>query len=233
MDTTLPASAVGRARSDALAPLTGVFAVVLFVAGAIVHDVIGDVPDADAPASQFARYYQEEDGSIWWASVLISIGMAFFLWFVCTLRAALHAVEGGVGRLASTAQAGGVATAALILAGFGTQVSAAILVADRNPALDPEVAVAFWWIGDGMVVGAFCTLAVLLAASGFVFLRTGALAPRWFGWVTLVVALILLVPWINWLAFFAAGLWTAVTSVLLWRAANGANAPGPVAPHTA
>src|SRR5262245_31181692 len=97
MDTTLAAPAVRRARSDALAPLTGVVAVVLFLAGVFVHDVIGDTPDGNDPATQFARYYQEEDGSIWWASLLIFIALAVFLWFVATLRAELYELEGGVG----------------------------------------------------------------------------------------------------------------------------------------
>jgi hypothetical protein len=220
MDTGLTAPAVRRARSETLAPLTGVLAVALFVVGALVHDVIGDPPDGDAPASEFSSYYQEEDGSIWGASVLISLGIVFFLWFAGTLRAALHGVEGGVGRLASTAFAGAVATATLILAGFGTQVSAAILVSDRDAPIDPEVAVAFWWVGDGMIVGAFYATAVLLAASGFVFLRTRDLAPRWFGWVTLALALVLLVPFVNWIGFFAFAAWVVVASLLLWRSAE-------------
>lgn len=217
MDTTLAAPTIPRARSDALAPLTGVIAVVLFLVGALVHDVIGDTPDGDAPAAQFARYYQEEDGSIWAASILIFIGLAFFLWFVGTLRATLHEVEGGIGRLATTAQAGGVAAATLIFAGFGTQVSAAILVSDRDLPIDPEVAVGFWWVGDGLIVGAFYATAVLLAASGLVFLRSGVLVPRWLGWATLALAVLLLLPWINWIGFFVFAAWVVLVSILLWR----------------
>jgi hypothetical protein len=221
MNTTL---ATRSSRSERLAALTGAAAVALFLAGAFVHDVIGDTPGSNAPADQFASYYQEEDGSIWGASILISIGLVFFLWFVSTLRAVLHELEGGVGRLASTAHAGGIATAVLILAGFGTQVSAAILVSDRDAPLDPDVAVAFWWIGDGMIVSAFYATAVLLAATGFVLLRTSSFAPRWFSWVTLALALILLVPWINWIAFFVFALWVVVTSVLLWRSTEQTDA---------
>jgi len=191
--------------------------VLLFLVGAFIHDVIGDTPDGDAPAAEFARYYQEEDGSIWFASICIFIALALFLWFVGTLRATLHEVEGGVGRLATTAQAGGVATAVLIFAGFGTQVSAAILVSDRDVPIDPEVAVGFWWVGDGIVVGAFYAAAVLLAASALVFLRSRALVPRWFAWVSLALAILLLLPWINWFGFLGFAIWTLITSVLLWR----------------
>jgi hypothetical protein len=220
MDTTLAAPSVRPARSDALAPLTGVVAVLLFLLGVLVHDVIGDVPDGDAPAAQFAAYYQEEDGSIWWASLLVFIGLAFFLWFVGTLRAALHEVEGGVGRLASIAHAGGVAAAVLIFAGFGTQVSAAILVSDRDAPIDPEVAVGFWWVGDGMIVAAFYASAVLVVAAGFLFLRSRTLVPRWLGWVSLALGLLLVLPWVNWIGFFVFALWVVAVSILLWRSAS-------------
>ena len=214
MDATV--SSTGRRSGlDGLSPLAGAAAVVLFLLGALVHDVIGDTPGSDAPAQEFATYYQEEDGSIWGASVLIFVGLALFLWFVGTLRAALQSIEGGVGRLAATAQAGGVATAVLIFAGFGTQVSAAILVSEREPSIDPEVAVGFWFVGDGIIVGSFYAAAVLLAASGLLFLRSRALVPRWFAWVTVVIALLLLVPWINWIAFFAFAIWVILASVFL------------------
>jgi hypothetical protein len=217
MDATVTAEMRETSSADTLGRLSGVVAVALFLAGALVHDVIGDPPDADAPATAFATYYQEEDGSIWFASILISIGLAFFLWFVSTLRGVLHAAEGGVGRLAATAHAGGIATATLIFAGFGTQVSAAILVSDRDAPLDPDVAVGFWWIGDGMIVSAFYATAVLMAASGLVFLRHRGLVPRWLAWATVVLGLILLVPWINWIAFFGFAIWVVVTSFFLWR----------------
>jgi hypothetical protein len=204
--------------------LTGIAAVLLFVAAFIVHDVVGDTPDADAPASTFASYYEEHDGNIWLSSILISLAAFFLFWFIGVVRAVVHAAEGGVGRLAATAHAGGIATAVLILASFGTQVSGAILVSERDVGLAPDSAVAYWFIGDGLFLAAFYGAAVLLAATGLAALRTGAL-PRWLGWVSLVIALVLLVPWINWAAFiFAFPLWVIVVSVLLWQAAG--RAPG-------
>ncbi len=218
------APAVPARRWEALAPLTGIAAVLLFVAAFIVHDVIGDTPDADAPASAFARYYEEHDGNIWLSSILISLAVFFLFWFIGVLRAVLSAAEGGVGRLAATAHSGGVAMAVLILASFGTQVSGAILVSERDAGLAPDSAVAYWFIGDGLFVAAFYGAAVLVAATGVAALRTGAL-PRWLGWASLVIALVLLVPWINWAAFiFLLPLWIIAVSVLLWQAASRAPA---------
>jgi hypothetical protein len=107
------------------------------------------------------------------------------------------------------------------LASIGTQVSAAILVSERDAPIAPETAVAYWFMGDGVFLAAFYGAAVLLGATGFVVLRSGVL-PRWFGWVTLAVALVLVVPWINWAAFiFALPIWIILTSLLLWRATTG------------
>jgi hypothetical protein len=224
MDTTPAAASTAppcaRSKSEGVAPLAGAAAVILFVAGVFIHDVVGDTPDGNDPAAEFARYYQQEDGSIWFASIFIFIALALFLWFVGELRAALRQVESGVGRLAATAQAGGVAAAVLIFAGFGTQVSAAILVSDRDVPINPEVAVGFWWVGDGIIVGAFYAAAVLVAASALVFLRSRALVPRWFAWVSLALAILLLLPWINWFGFLGFAIWTLIASVLLWRSTN-------------
>ena len=221
MDTSAAAvPTLRRPQSEVLAPLAGVAAVILFLVGVFIHDVVGDTPDGDGPATEFARYYQEEDGSIWFASIFAFIGLALFMWFVGELRAALGRLEGGVGRLAATAHAGGIAVAVLIFAGFGTQVSAAILVSDRDAPIDPEVAFGFWWVGDGMIVAAFYAAAVLVAASAMVMLRSGALAPRWFGWVSVALAILLLLPWINWFGFFGFAIWVVVMSVLLWRSAR-------------
>lgn len=223
MDTSATAvPKLRRSQSEMHAPLAGVAAVILFLVGVFIHDVVGDTPDGGAPATEFARYYQEEDGSIWFASIFVFIGLALFMWFVGELRATLARLEGGVGRLAATAHAGGIAVAVLIFAGFGTQVSAAILVSDRDAPMNPEVAVGFWWVGDGMIVAAFYAAAVLVAACAMVMLRIGCgvLAPRWFGWVSVALAVLLLLPWINWFGFVAFAIWVAIMSVLLWRSAR-------------
>src|SRR5215207_2092529 len=189
MDTTTPAGP--SRRWETLAPLSGILAVLLFIAAFIVHDVIADTPDGDAPALAFSRYYQEEDGSIWGGGILVSLSAVSFFWFVGALRAALHAAEGALGRLAGTAFAGGLAMIVLLLASIGTQVSAAILVSERDQPIAPEVAVGYWFSGDGLFLGAFYGAAVLVGATAVVALRTGVL-PRWFAWVSLVLALLLL-----------------------------------------
>lgn len=218
MDTTAPA--VRTWRWERLAPLSGIAAVLLFIAAFFVHDVIGDTPGSDAPASDYTRYYEEEDGSIWGGSILISFAIVFFFWFVGTLRAALHAAEGGLGRLAATAHSGGIATGVLVLASIATQVSAVLLVDARDDPIAPDTAVAYWFMGDGFFLAAFYAAAVLLAATALILLRSGML-PRWFGWVTLALALVLLIPFVNWAAFaFVFPIWIIGASLMLWQATS-------------
>ena len=200
-----------------LVPLSGLVAIAFFVAAFVVHDLVGNTPSADAPAADFSRYYQEEDGSIWGAGILLSLGALFFFWFIGALRTAVRAAEGAMGRLTATGFAGGIAFVTLILASFGTQLSAAILVSDRDQPMPAATAVTYWWMGDGLFVMSFYAAAVFVGATGYVMLRS-TLAPRWAAWLTMLIALALLVPWVNWAAFlFALPIWVVGVSLLLWR----------------
>lgn len=84
--------------------------------GFIVFEVVGDTPGGHATAEQYLTFFREEDGPIWAGTWIFFVGMFFFLWFLGSLRAAFYRAEGGVGRLASVAYAGGVGTALLLMA---------------------------------------------------------------------------------------------------------------------
>jgi hypothetical protein len=143
METAAPA--VPARRRETFAPLTGIAAVLLFIAAFIAHDAIGD--------------------------------------------------------------------------------TAAILVEERDQPIAPQTAVTHWFMGDGLFLAAFSGAAVLLGATLFVVLRSGALPP-WFGWVTLVLGVLLLVPWVGWAGFtFAFPLWIILAGLLLWQATERAG-PG-------
>jgi hypothetical protein len=201
-------------RWERLAPLSGVVAVVLFVVGFIVFEVVGDTPDGDAGAEQYLSYFREEDGSIWGGSWLFALGIFFFLWFLGSLRAALYRAEGGVGRVASIAYAGGVGGALLLLASLGTQASGAI-AADENRNFSAQAAEALWWAGDGFFVGSTFFLAALFAATAVLTVRT-RLFPLWFGIVSAIFALASLIVFISWaVVIFATPLWILFVAVWL------------------
>ena len=85
-------------------------------------------------------------------------------------------------------------------------------------------------MSDVFFLGAEMSAAVLLAATGVHALRTGSL-PSWLAWVSLVVALALIILPIGWAALlFAFPLWVLVVSFLLWSAS--ADTPAAGAPAT-
>jgi hypothetical protein len=221
-------SALPERRWERFAPLTGIVAVVLIVVAFIIIEEIGDTPDDDATSQQYLTYFREEDGSIWAGAWIFLLGMAFFLWFLGTLRATLYRAEAGVGRLTSIAYGGAVAAAVLLSASIATQVSGAI-AADEGENLSPQTAETLWWAGDGFFVAATFFLAAFFAASAILALRTRVF-PVWFGVVTAIFAVASAVPFISWaVVIFALPLWIifVATWLVVRRPVAGQASVGP------
>jgi hypothetical protein len=194
-------------------PLAGVLAVVGWVLGMIV---IGDISGKDK-GPEILAYYKAHDGRIILGGIIWLIGTALFLWFLGSLRSRLLAAEGPEGRLTSVAFAGGVATAICLALLVGPDISGALSEDD----LDASAALAIHNIVGAFFVGAEYLCPVLLAATALIALRTGALLPRWLVWITLLVALVMLIAPIGWAGLvFAFPIWTLIVSYLLWRPAT-------------
>ncbi|HEU5062217.1 MAG TPA: hypothetical protein VFT79_03565 [Solirubrobacterales bacterium] len=210
-------------REEQLAPLTGVAVLLFGLAGLIVLEGPADRPEVDVDASAFLAYFDQRD-TVVLGSFLVMLSVAFFLWFLGSLRTALRDAEAGTGRLSAIAYGGGIATAALWLA----LPSVSLLGALDADHLDPQAAKTIFILGDAFLYPAAITAAVLVAASGLVALRTGAL-PRWLGWLSLVLAIWLLIPplgssagtpenpagWTGLAAIDLVPVWTAVTGFAL------------------
>ena len=211
-----------RAGSDSwdrYMPLAGVLAVVLWVIGIIVLETAVEMKD---PATLLDSYRNEE-GSILLGGFLWVLGTFFFFWFLGALRARLAGAESGVQRLTALAFGGGVAAAVFGFALPGPDMAAAI--AD-DADLSGAAAEAIRVVADTFFLGAEMSAAVLLAAIGVHALRTGSL-PRWLGWVSLVIALALIILPIGWAALlFAFPLWVLVVSYLLWSESRDTTAAG-------
>jgi hypothetical protein len=205
------------------APLTGVAAVVFWIVGFLLF-VSTDVEGADTAAEILAGY-EEDDNAILFAGWVFVIGGVFFLWFLGTLRARLVGAEGVPGRLAGIAFAGGIATAVFLIGVPLGDVAAAI--ADD---LEPAAAQALNEVGTAFFVGAEFSAVVLLVATALVALRTAVL-PRWLAWVSLLLALWLLIAPIGWLGLIVGfPLWILVVSVLLYGRAETLATPSVAQP---
>jgi hypothetical protein len=154
---------------DRYAPLTGIVAVLLWIVGVVVMESIGG-PGEGGPEA-YPRYYDDEGGGILGASTTFAIGTLFFLWFLGTLRAALHAAEGGVGRLAGIAFAGGLAFGVLSLATMAPDAAGAIRYWVDDETLEPAAAEALNALGSGFFLLAELSAGLFLIATALAVLR--------------------------------------------------------------
>jgi hypothetical protein len=201
-------------RWERLAPWTGVIGVALVVIGGLVQGS-ADRPGQDSRAEEVLSYFEREDGAIIGGRVLIAVGLLFVLWFLGSLRSRLAWAEGGVMRLASVAFAGGVTMVTLLLAAQAPEISGAF--AAQDGVLEAPAAQALFAAGEGLFFLAWFPAAALLAATAVVVLRTGTF-PWWLGWISAVMAVGLLIPWIGWAVFiFLLPIWIILLSVWMWR----------------
>jgi hypothetical protein len=198
------------------AGLSGILAVGTVLAGVVVLSRT-DEPSDTTTAQQVLQYYKDESAGIFASSVLIALGLLLFVVFLAALRNRLHAAEGGSGALSTVMFGGGMATVVLLFGTVLPNLSGAIAVQDDHNALTPEAAQALAHVGSGFYLGAFMATSIPLAATALAVLRTRVL-PRWFGWATAVLAVGMLVPFVDWLLFgLVFPIWLIVTSVLLAR----------------
>ena len=85
-----------------------------------------------------------------------------------------------------------------------------------RPNRDPATAAALNDFSSLIIgIAAPVALAVFVAATGIVSIATGVL-PRWLGWLSLLLALGLLIPYISFVFWVPFGVWVLVVSVLLY-----------------
>lgn len=200
-----------RPAWERYAPLTGVLAVALWLIGTVVRETAVEM----RTPTTLLDSYRTEEGSILLGGFAWLLGTFCFFWFLGSLRARLAATENGVQRLTALAFGGGVAAAAFGFALPGPDMAAAI---SDGADLSEQAAVAIRVVGDVFFIGGEMSVAVLLAASGAHALALGSL-PRWLGWVSLALALALIILPIGWAALlFLFPLWVLAVSYLLWSA---------------
>jgi hypothetical protein len=197
------------------APLAGVIAVVLWVVGIVVLEAI-DNPADEATGQVLAAHYDENSGSILAGSFLFMLGAAAFVWFLGTLRTRILLSEGGAGRLAATTFGAGIVTAVMAI-GIAAPEAAAALSADQlDRALEAGAADALSVLGDGFFIGGEASVVVLFLAAGLATLRFRAL-PTWLGWVSIVFAILAVLPWIGWAVFiWGLPLWVLTASIWMF-----------------
>jgi hypothetical protein len=194
---------------ERLAALAGVVAVVLWVVAVVMQETAG-LPDDD-PISTL-MWFQDDTNAILASAFVFMLGSLFFLIFVGALRWRLAAAEEPGAFLTAISFGAGVATGILTLLIQGPNLAGAI----SNEELTAHAALTLSLLDDAFFVGAELTGALFLVATGLAILRYRPL-PGWLGWLSLVIALWMLIPPIGWAGLLLGfTLWTVLVSVLLW-----------------
>jgi hypothetical protein len=196
-----------------------VLAVVLWIAGLAIgsgNDNLGD----KATDEQTLAWVQANANTILFSAWVFALGCLAFIWFVGIVRGHLAAAEGGAATLSTVMFGAGVAAAAFAMATTG-DVASAISKNDISPA----TAGALHHLGDDFFVVAELAMIAVMIPFAVLVLRT-AVFPRWWGYVSLLVAIVLLIGPIGWAALiFGTPVWALVTGFLISRSASRAAGP--------
>ncbi len=208
-------------------PFAGVLTALLVLAGGFVIES-GDTPEGDdATAADYAAYFADDESSILLGSVLLLLGVFFLFFFLGALRRHLLA-SGAEDTLAAIAFGAGIAAAVCMVGVVAPSMGGAFTDDD---VLEPAAAVVFWTAGDGFFVGAGYALAALFVATGLASVARRGFPP-WFGWVSFLFALVLLIPPVGWaVLIFGMPLWLIVAAILMYMRAPD-RAVGEPAPAT-
>jgi hypothetical protein len=200
------------ARWQRFEPLAGVVFVVL----ALIALFTASGEDFLADPSDVADYYVDNSGRVIVAEIIGGYAVFAFFWFVGAVRNRLRVPETPEGGLPALAFGGGVAAATLILVANAATMAGAFR-AEEDGQIDPAVAAALNDVSSLIIgIAAPVALAVFVAATSLVSIATGVL-PRWLGWLSLLLALGFLIPYISFIFWLPFGLWVLVVSVLLYR----------------
>lgn len=173
-------------RWERLGAATGI---VFFALGAVASFLAPTGPKPSAPADEVAAFFLDNADSVRIQIFLFALALAFFLWFLGSLRTFLGRAEGGLGRLSSVAFGGGVAGAGLLAATFASPIALASGLAETA---DPGVAAALFQVAHAGFDLVNFPFAVFLGAASMAAIRSKAL-PEWLGWAGILVGLATLV----------------------------------------
>jgi hypothetical protein len=210
-----------EAKWERWGALAGVVFVVLVVVAAFIA---GSAPKPTDSAAKIVKYFKDNQDSLRVGSYLGGLSLVPFLWFLGTLFGRLRRAEGGAGRVSGIALTGGVVTGAIALVAYGI---------DAYAALHPDASVGFFQFSTILFGYVGFAIAVLVAATSIVVLRS-KLLPSWFGWAGAALAAVWLVGagavstendtvgTVGFIALLAWALWIIGLGVMFYRSPQAA-----------
>ena len=203
------------------APLTGVAAALLWIAGIVLDPGIPDL--FEASGDEWLTFITENESGIYVSRLFYLLGNFLLVLFVGTLRTRLSAAEGRPAHWTAIAFGSGIATAAMLTLAQ-TPVAAA---AAASEGLEASAAQALGIVEYAFFIGAGITGAALLVSTGVIATRSAAL-PSWLGWAGFVLAVLMLVGGtVGFIALLPGfPLWLIATSIVLTLRGRSPVSPG-------
>ena len=186
---------------------------VLAVAGNALQ---GSTPTLHGEAEAVARFYSRAPDRIAVAMMLSLLSLFALASLLAVLVRTLEAAQQRDVAASRMASSGGAATIALLAGGFAFNSAGALRAANAAP-LAPESAVVFY--DGGLALSGLAAplgMAVLLAGTALSVFRTAVL-PRWFGWMSAVLAVVGLVSPVSFVLVIVFPLWALAAGAVLVR----------------
>ena len=189
--------------------LVGPLTVALWIVGLAL--LTHHQPGEHASGSEILAWYKAHTDSILLGGWLFMVGCLGFVVFVSGLRERLAVAVGAASQLPSLAFAGAVMAAV-----FGMLMAAADVAGGVDKKdIEPSTAAAFHHATDIFFICAELAAIVPLAVVALVAWRTRIL-PRWWAAFSVLVAVVLIVGPIGWIALiFGVPIWTLGTSLFV------------------
>jgi hypothetical protein len=205
-----------------LLPLSGIIAVLLI---ALAVALGGGSPGPDASAAKVMSFYGAHDAREIASALVLAAVVPFLVFFAVALATALWPGEVGARPVWELVLVGGS-----VLAGGAILFEAAVhfALADSADHLSASALQVLNVVdGDGWVAWNAGIGVMMLGAAGSPLARR--VASRWLGWTALPLGVLLFIPFADFFALLASGLWIMVMSVVLFRRVGApayAAAPG-------
>ncbi len=205
-----------------LLPLSGIVSVLLIALAVVIG---GGTPDPDASAAKVMSFYNAHDAREIASALVLATSVPFLVFFAVALATALWPGEADGRPVWELVLVGGS-----VLAGGAILLAAAVhfALADGADHLSASALQVLNVVdGDGWVAWNAGIGVMMLGAAGSLLSR--AAGSRWLAWTALVLGILLFIPFADFFALLASGLWVLLTSVVVFRRAGTpayAAAPG-------
>jgi hypothetical protein len=200
---------MNKSTLERLAPLSGIAGVVLMLGGAFVSGLFMYLPEPDV----LSGFLNNNAGRVATGGYLGTLSAFFLIWFAGSLWEHLRRYDEGSGRISALALGGGVAGGLTLGIGF-SMLLVAVGRVGTAAGLDPVAAVTLYDIYGTISGLAGVGLGVMIVATAVGSLRHHAF-PSWFGWISVLLALLLLSP-AGYLGMYLAPLWIVVVGVWVY-----------------